>query len=120
MQRQQQCGHKVSSVLEENAAFTARVKPATKRVEGVKGVECHKSRGPEIYLHSLQATTDFKSWALEELQGDGLFLLTTVFYIQTNERTGRKIMRDGKGEREWSEKERSWSHERETETVKEG
>lgn len=33
-----------------------------------------------------------------------MFLLTTVFYIQTNEGAGRKIMRDGMGEREWSEK----------------
>lgn len=28
-----------------------------------------------------------------------MFLLTTVFYIQTNEGTGRKIMRDGVLER---------------------
>lgn len=33
-------------------------------------------------------------------------MLTTVFYIQTNEGAGRKIMRDGMGEREWSEKKR--------------
>lgn len=26
-----------------------------------------------------------------------MFLLTTVFYIQTNEGAGRKIMRDGMG-----------------------
>lgn len=43
-----------------------------------------------------------------------MFLLTTVFYIQTNEGAGRKIMRDGMGEREWS-----WSYEREAETAKE-
>lgn len=53
-----------------------------------------------------------------ELQGEGLFLLTTVFYIQTNEGAGRKIMRDGMRERERSEKKRS--DEREAETVKEG
>lgn len=35
-----------------------------------------------------------------ELQGNDLFLLTTVFYIQTNERAGRKIMRDGVREHE--------------------
>lgn len=52
---------------------------------------------PKIYLHSLEPTTDLKSCASEEqqqLQGDSLFLLTTVFYIQTNKGAGRKIMRD--------------------------
>lgn len=63
----------------------------------------HEQR-PKIYLHSLEPTTDFKSRAAEQLEGDGLFLLTTVFYIQTNEGAGRKIMRDGMGEKEWSEK----------------
>lgn len=29
-----------------------------------------------------------------------MFLLATVFYMQTNEGAGRKIMRDGVGERE--------------------
>lgn len=72
-----------------------------KKTRGSQGsTERNKSKRPKIYLHSLEPTTDFKSCASEELQGDGLCLLTTVFYIQTNEGAGRKIMRDGMGERQ--------------------
>lgn len=56
-------------------------------------------------------------------RGMACFLLTTVFYIQTNEGAGRKIMRDGVRDREkskWNENKRSWSDERKTETVKQG
>lgn len=59
-----------------------------------------------------------------ELQGNDLFLLATVFYIQTNERAGRKIMRDGVREREKGvggrEKKKSSCHEGERERNCEG
>lgn len=76
---------------------------ARKRQEGVKGEWSVTRARPKIYLLSLVPTTDFKNCASEEqgkVTGGGLFLLATVFYMQTNEGAGRKIMRDGVGERE--------------------
>lgn len=35
----------------------------------------------------------------------GLFLLTTLFYIQANEGAGSRVMRDGMGEKQWREEE---------------
>lgn len=44
------------------------------------------------YIHISRAV--FQS-SRGELRGSSLFFPTTVFYIQTNEGAGRKIMRDG-------------------------
>lgn len=49
-----------------------------------------------------------------------MFLLTTVFYIQTNEGAGRKIMRDGVLERGRRRRVREVQVMKETETVREG
>lgn len=77
---------------------------ATKRREGVKGVRSvtraeAQDLSPFIRAHNTFQELCFRG-AAAGYGGTACFLLTTVFYIQTNEGTGKKIMRDGMRERE--------------------
>lgn len=77
---------------------------ATKRLEGTKRVWSVTRGEAKDILPFIRAHNRFQELCFRGATARGMacFLLTTVFYIQTNEGAGRKIMRDGvrKAERE--------------------